>query len=113
MSVVEPPIDWTDPAFLKDALDCIGTSAKAGQTRANEYLEGIAAQLEKEGLRVSTTVRVGGPVETILEQTRDPGASLVVMATNGRTSLGRLFLGSVAQEVVHRALVPVLLVHPT
>jgi len=37
-------------------------------------------------------------------------ASLIVMGTHGRTGLGRLLMGSVAEQVVRRAACPVLTV---
>jgi nucleotide-binding universal stress UspA family protein len=40
-------------------------------------------------------------------------ADLVAMATHGRSGLQRLMLGSVADKVIHRASIPVLLVRPT
>jgi nucleotide-binding universal stress UspA family protein len=38
------------------------------------------------------------------------GADMILIGTHGRSALGGLFLGSVAQRVVHLAAVPVLLV---
>jgi nucleotide-binding universal stress UspA family protein len=68
-----------------------------------------------EGLPVTTLV-VGGlaraPAEAILAAAREAGAGLVVMATHGRSGLRRAILGSVADAVVARSPVPVLLVPP-
>lgn len=47
-----------------------------------------------------------GPV--ILEYAQEAGIDLIVMGTHGRRGLGRLFLGSVAEEVVRLAKCPVL-----
>ena len=40
------------------------------------------------------------------------GADLIVMATHGRTGIRRLLFGSVAQEVLGRTSLPLLLVPP-
>jgi nucleotide-binding universal stress UspA family protein len=78
-------------------------------TEAERYLEKIAAGLEARGLRVRAAVRVGMPVDVILHHGREAGAGLVAMSTHGRSGLGRLLLGSVAERVVRNADVPVLL----
>ncbi len=50
--------------------------------------------------------------ESLLERARAGKADLIVMATHGRGPLGRVGLGSVANELVRRAPLPVLLVRP-
>jgi nucleotide-binding universal stress UspA family protein len=50
--------------------------------------------------------------DSILERARDGKADLIVMTTHGRGPLGRFGLGSVADELVRRAGLPVLLVRP-
>ena len=47
----------------------------------------------------------------ILEQARAVGADAIAMGTHGRTGLGRVLMGSVAERVVREAPIPVLLVH--
>jgi nucleotide-binding universal stress UspA family protein len=48
----------------------------------------------------------------LVDYARDVFASLIAMATHGRTGLARLALGSVAAAVVHDASCPVLVVRP-
>jgi nucleotide-binding universal stress UspA family protein len=50
--------------------------------------------------------------ESVLERARVSKADLIVMATHGRAPLSRFGLGSVADELIRRANVPVLLVRP-
>ncbi|MBZ9713566.1 universal stress protein [Deinococcus multiflagellatus] len=54
--------------------------------------------------RASTVAR------SLLRGAQTQGADLIVMSTHGRSGLGRLLLGSVAEEVTRHAAVPVLLV---
>ena len=72
------------------------------------YLREAAHQLA--GLPVEYAVRFGEPAEEILEEAREFGADLVVMATHGRSGVARLMLGSVAVAVLRRSEVPVVLV---
>lgn len=75
------------------------------------YLDRIADRLKSEGLRVATRLQYGVPSNTILQMSEQVGADLIVMATHGRGGLQRLWLGSVALEVVQGSSKPVLLVH--
>ena len=72
------------------------------------YLREAAHQLA--GLPIEYAVRFGEPAEEILEEAREFGADLVVMATHGRSGVARLMLGSVAEAVLRRSEVPVVLV---
>ncbi len=51
---------------------------------------------------------VGYPIDAILEAAKD--VDLIVMATQGRTGLPHLLIGSVAERVVRHATKPVLTV---
>ena len=72
------------------------------------YLREAAHQLD--GLPVEYTVRFGAPAEELLGEARESGADLVVMATHGRSGVARLMLGSVAEAVLRRSDIPVVLV---
>ena len=50
----------------------------------------------------------GEPAAEIVELAKEEGVDLIVMGTHGRTGLGRLLMGSVAESVVRRAPCPVL-----
>jgi nucleotide-binding universal stress UspA family protein len=59
---------------------------------------------------VHTFVRFGRPSDVIVETSREQRVGLIVLATSGRRGLTRWWEGSVADEVVRWADVPVLLV---
>jgi nucleotide-binding universal stress UspA family protein len=80
---------------------------------AQAYLSAIAAGLSEDGLRVEVATPFGDAGESILLEIRARNADLVVMCTHGRSGLGRWIYGSVAEKVLARSPVPVLLVHPT
>lgn len=89
--------------------------AAAEQERAGyraELLEELrpdADKLRQAGYTVSVEVQFGDPAQRIIEYAKEEAISLVAMATHGRTGLGRLVLGSVAEKVLRSAKVPVLL----
>jgi quercetin dioxygenase-like cupin family protein len=55
-------------------------------------------------------VAEGDPAEEILHLTEALRCDLIVMGTHGRTGLGRFLTGSVAEEVLRKAVCPVLVV---
>jgi nucleotide-binding universal stress UspA family protein len=62
------------------------------------------------GLRLEHRLEEGDPAATILRVAQETGSDLVVLGTHGRTGLGRLLMGSVAEQVVRRAPCAVLTV---
>jgi nucleotide-binding universal stress UspA family protein len=75
-----------------------------------DYLEATASRLSGEGLKVERHVVYRPPLDAILEMGERQRVDLIVMSTHGRGGFQRLWLGSVADEVVRRASQPVLLV---
>jgi nucleotide-binding universal stress UspA family protein len=59
-------------------------------------------------LEVEFSLGEGDPTEAILRVAEGCGCDLVVMGTHGRTGLGRLLAGSVAEAVLRKARCPVL-----
>jgi len=62
------------------------------------------------GVRVDRAIKEGDPVLEILGTARETGCDLIVMGTHGRTGVGRLLMGSVAEAVLRKAPCPVLTV---
>ena len=83
-------------------------------TDAREYLAPLAVELRGKGVRTTTEVRRAPEVpEEILAAARETGADLIAMSTHGRSGLGRLLFGSVAEAVLRHAPVPVFLMRNT
>ena len=57
-------------------------------------------------------VRLGDPAEAIHQVAVDVDADLIVVGTHGRRGIEKLILGSVAEELIRSAHVPVLVAHP-
>jgi nucleotide-binding universal stress UspA family protein len=85
------------------------------QTTADalEYLAPLADDLRTRGIRVRTEVRRGEPVDEIVDCAREADADLIAMTTHGRSGLGRLLFGSVAEAVLREAEIPVFLMRMT
>ena len=80
---------------------------------AEEYLAPIVSELRARGVRVTTQVRRGEPPAEILAGAKAAGADLIAMTTHGRSGLGRLLFGSVAEAVLRHSEIPVFLMRQT
>lgn len=97
----------TDPRRVEHTQQQVRAVAEA-----ELYLEEIQRRIATTGCQVEMAVPYGDPVEGILTEIELRAAGLVVMSTHGRAGLSRLMAGSVAQALVARATIPVVLVPP-
>ncbi|MFQ5897584.1 MAG: universal stress protein [Candidatus Methylomirabilia bacterium] len=96
-------------AIVSEASTAMEDMARIRRKDAEEYLSKVATGLDAKGLRVQHAVRIGQAGEVIEEYARQEGIGLIAMTTHGRSGFGRLFFGSVAEDVLRAATVPVLL----
>ncbi len=78
---------------------------------AQTYLDSIVQRLAGQGFtRVQTSVWYGPPASSITEAAQVGRVDMIVMTTHGRSGLGRLIVGSVAESVMRGTRTPILLV---
>ncbi len=82
------------------------------RAQASRYLEEVATRLRTGRRNIETRVTTGDAAEMIMRTASDVGANLIAMTTHGYSGFSQLFLGSVAERVLHKATVPLLLVKP-
>jgi nucleotide-binding universal stress UspA family protein len=95
----------TPPAFF------YGEGALTGYPQ--EYLNQLYAQLTKirpkdPAITVDHALVEGDPATEILRTARQTRSDAIVMGTHGRSGLGRLLMGSVAEKVSRKAPCPVV-----
>jgi nucleotide-binding universal stress UspA family protein len=79
--------------------------------RANELIEDATSLAEDAGVEhVSGTVERDASISRAIRSSVEGGIDLVVVGTHGRTGFDRYVLGSVAEQLVRTAPVPVLAV---
>ena len=101
-------LDYTFSPGLYSA-NLIESLVKAGRA----VLEAGESAAKREGVNAKSVLleSLGGvAADLILEQANKVHADLIVMGTHGRRGIFRLALGSDAEQVVHAANVPVVLV---
>ncbi|MBI2862174.1 MAG: universal stress protein [Chloroflexi bacterium] len=112
---VVPPIQ-IDAATLEMGAagyitERLETEAQQKQ-EAETYLAAIGERLRQRGLTVRTIVREGPVIETIAGVAEGEQVDMVALSTHGRSGLSHLLFGSVAEAVIRRVSVPVLVVRP-
>ena len=99
-------------ALPEQGLLGVQATAAEREAAAHQYLVGLLGSLAGERVQAQPVVRAGLPAGAIAEVVREYGVTLVAMATHGRTGLPRLVMGSVADTVLRRSNLPLLLVRP-
>jgi nucleotide-binding universal stress UspA family protein len=90
---------------------------QAAQEAARDHVGKIIDEFVARGPKlpfehVAVCVTVGSPSERIVALATALDADLIVLGTHSRRGLGRMLLGSVAEEVVRRAPCGVLVIRP-
>lgn len=101
------------PSVVEGSREVVVEDAEARRAEAARYLDVLAAELRDRGVRVRTVVRRGDPVAEIASAARELDVDLVAMTTHGRSGLGRLLFGSVAEAVLRSTDLPVLMMRQT
>jgi len=109
LRVVQP----VPPVVIEGSHHVVVEDVEARQIDAEEYLAPLAVELRHRAVRVETQVRRGQPADEIIAAARAMGADIIAMSTHGRSGLGRLVFGSVAEAVLRHAGIPVLLLRAT
>lgn len=77
---------------------------------AEEAVKKMEAKFDSS-LNVKSIVKTGFPAETINRVAEEEGVELIVISASGKSGLQRFVIGSVAEEVLKKADIDVLLVH--
>jgi len=94
----------------------LGVTTKEFERRmlrdAEVRLKKLAQRLGKSA-RVATVVRRGNVTTELIKAARSLRANLIVISTHGRSGIGHVLVGSVAERIVRQASCPVLIVRPS
>lgn len=110
LTVIENPVFYGTPeaTALYDAEFYRSLAAEL-EKLAQAAIDRSTAKAAESGVKATGKIRRGSPSDELVAEAKEWGADVIVLSTHGRTGLGRLFLGSVANAVVHHAPCPVLL----
>ncbi|MBV8434074.1 MAG: universal stress protein [Candidatus Eremiobacteraeota bacterium] len=94
---------YGDPQYVAPCLEALRDDGK-------RIVQTAFAEAANQGVSAAIRLLEGNPAEAIVELAREPDVRWIVMASHGRSGLGRLLLGSVAEGVLRRSSVPVVVV---
>jgi nucleotide-binding universal stress UspA family protein len=114
--VVEPaPTRFDDTAALSSTtrdqiVEVSRMIEEKRKSNAVAYLEGVAGRLKRDGVVIKIEVLFGSVADSLADYTETNGIKLIIIATHGRSGIGRWVRGSVAERVLRFSRVPVLMV---
>src|SRR5436190_1624958 len=96
-----------DQYIQPDMWELIDKDSRRWATR---HLNALAAKAKMAGVRAQTFLVDGIPAKEIQRFAKKQHADLLVIGTHGRTGFAKLFLGSVASQIVATSTCPVMTV---
>jgi len=107
---MQPPHINYGGVYATDDMEVVYQKLKA---ESLENLTEVKNELVAMGiLHIEIKIAEGSPGEEIVDLARKQKCNLIITSTHGRSGLGRVLLGSVADYVARNAPCPVLLIHP-
>jgi nucleotide-binding universal stress UspA family protein len=76
------------------------------------YLKKVRDALTSKMIEAETHIGVEPVVKEIIETAETHDVDLVLIASHGRSGLGRVFFGSVASGVLNKIERPLMVIHP-
>jgi universal stress protein A len=104
LHVIADPLamGWgVDAAYLPQLLE-------RTERNVRERLESLLKPEDRSKFRVQLSVETGSPVDRIIAYAEKNHIDLIVMGTQGRGTVERMWVGSVTQGVLRRASCPVV-----
>ena len=69
---------------------------------AEGLMNDLAASCRKHGIQFKSLIKMGHPVEKIIETAHSINADMIILGSHGRGALGATLLGSVALGIIHQ-----------
>lgn len=107
---VEPEPTYTAYGFTPDEFPAIQVFQEEARKRATARLHELLGGVSSDVADARVHLAEGSPLPSILAYVKETGADLVVVGAHGHGAVAVLLLGSVAEGLVRKALVPTLVV---
>jgi nucleotide-binding universal stress UspA family protein len=112
LHVIEPIVPTVGYSGMTEPLP-IADITEQLEDSAERELPKLAECEECEGIDIEELIVHGEAASEIVRVARERQVDLIVIASHGRTGLGRILFGSTAEAVVRHASCPVLVVKPS
>ncbi len=101
-----------NPTMTTLAIENARTLEANNLKAASIYMENKLAEVRNAGVKVAIRVVTDTAAKSILDVSKNEGVDLIVITTHGRSGLGRAIVGSVADNVIRHAGIPVMVIRP-
>jgi nucleotide-binding universal stress UspA family protein len=98
--------------YFVQAVESRSNGSSGGAAEAERYLSCVVAAWAAKGIDAKWEVLHGAAARSIATFARAKKSSMIAMSTHGRSGLSQLVFGSVANQVLREAGVPVMMVRP-
>ncbi|MBR6203616.1 MAG: universal stress protein [Candidatus Methanomethylophilaceae archaeon] len=96
-------VNYSEPLYILTVVSKDQMDPEDPDESVQEYMESAQRKAASQGAIVHTIVEVGKPDETVIEVAGLYKCDTIIVGRSGRSSLDRLFLGSVSNYVVKNA----------
>lgn len=80
------------------------------EKEGQKFMEKAKKKAATKGIRFTKKLIYGSPINAITNMTKDKKFDLIVIGSRGNTGIKEVFFGSVANGVIHKSKVPVIVV---
>jgi nucleotide-binding universal stress UspA family protein len=110
LHVIEPEPTYTAYGLSPGEFPEIHSFHEESRKRAKEALMTSAAEIGTKGVTPVTHLSDGSPLLELEAKVDEIGADFVILGSHGHNVLAALILGSVAEGMVRKAMVPTLII---
>jgi nucleotide-binding universal stress UspA family protein len=80
------------------------------KSKADKYLKEVVNRLKQDGVKFQTEILVGKAADSLIDYSEANDIGMILMATHGRSGVGRWIRGSMADRILRASRAPVLMV---
>lgn len=106
LHVIEPEPTYTAYGFTPEEFPAINTFHAETRTRAQKTLNEVASVFPA----AISHLENGSPLHVLAEKVKEIGADLVILGSHGHGIVASLLLGSVAEGMIRKSMVPILVI---
>ncbi|WP_193212924.1 universal stress protein [Luteolibacter marinus] len=110
LHVLEPEPSYTAYGFTPDEFPAIHMFQEEARKRATSRLDELLAKVGGDLAGVTVHLAEGSPLHAVLDYAKKIDANLVVVGSHGHGAVASLLIGSVAEGLIRKAVVPTMVV---
>ena len=80
------------------------------EKKITKEMAAVEADMTAEGFRVKMKVKTGKPFTEIMMTAAEENVSIIVVGSHGRSNIQEMLMGSVSENVIRHAKVPLLVI---